>query len=70
MSSPYDLVGSVLPQALRLARCQANPRLPEKINDLQSENDTINQTPSRQEERLLASNADMMTALENLFSWR
>ncbi|KAF8129965.1 hypothetical protein EV363DRAFT_1337116 [Boletus edulis] len=69
MSSPYDLVGPVLPQALRLARYQASPTLPQNIDDLQGENDTINQTPSREEERLLVSNASVMTALENLFSW-
>jgi hypothetical protein len=70
MSSPYDLVGPVLPQALRLARYQASASLPQDINDLQSENDTINQTPSREEERLLVSNANVVIALENLFSWR
>ncbi|KAF8435341.1 hypothetical protein L210DRAFT_3550884 [Boletus edulis BED1] len=69
MSSPYDLVGPVLPQALRLARYQASVTLPQNIDDLQGENDTINQTPSREEERLLVSNASVMTALENLFSW-
>ncbi|KAH0835520.1 hypothetical protein J3R83DRAFT_9206 [Lanmaoa asiatica] len=70
MSSPYDLVGPVLPQALRLARYQASASLPQNTDDLTSENDTINQTPSREEERLLTSNANIMTALENLFSWR
>ncbi|KAF8554851.1 hypothetical protein OG21DRAFT_1484310 [Imleria badia] len=70
MNSPYDLVGPMLPQALRLARYQASASLPENINDLQNENDTINQTPSREEERLLLSNANVMTTLENLFSWR
>ena len=70
MSSAYDLVGPVLPQALRLARYQAQKSLPENVSELQSENDTINQTPSREEERLLVSNATTMTALESLFSWR
>ena len=70
MSSAYDLVGPVLPQALRLAWYQASATLPQTVNDLQSENDTINQTPSREEERLLVSNANIMTALEDLFSWR
>ena len=70
MSPAYDLVGPVLPQALRLARYQASATLPQTVNDLQSKNDTINQTPSREEERLLVSNANIMTALEDLFSWR
>ena len=70
MSSPFDLVGPVLPQALRLARYQASTTLPQNVSDLQSENDTINQTPSREEERLFVSNASVVTALEDLFSWR
>ena len=70
MSSPFDLVGPVLPQALRLARYQASATLPQNVSDLQSENDTINQTPSREEERLFVSNASVVTALEDLFSWR
>ncbi|KAF8435337.1 hypothetical protein L210DRAFT_3550868 [Boletus edulis BED1] len=69
MSSLYDLVGPVLPQALRLARYQASANPPQSVNDLQSENDAMNQTPSREEERLLVSNANVMTALEDLFSW-
>lgn len=69
MSSPYDLVSYVLPQALRLARYQAMAKLPENVSDIQRENDTINQTPSK-EERLIVSNDSVMTALENLFSWR
>ncbi|KAG6371803.1 hypothetical protein JVT61DRAFT_9158 [Boletus reticuloceps] len=69
MSSLYDLVGPVLPQALRLARYQASANPPQSVNDLQSENDAINQTPSREEDRLLVSNANVMTALEDLFSW-
>ncbi|KAG6371810.1 hypothetical protein JVT61DRAFT_9168 [Boletus reticuloceps] len=70
MSSLYDLVGPVLPQALRLARYQASATLPQNVDDIKSENDTVNQTPSREEERLLLSNASVMTALEDLFSWR
>ncbi|KAF8129967.1 hypothetical protein EV363DRAFT_1493872 [Boletus edulis] len=69
MSSLYDLVGPVLPQALRLARYQASATLPQNVDDIQSENDTVNKTPSREEERLLLSNASVMTALEDLFSW-
>lgn len=70
MSSPYDIVGPVLPQALRLARYQSSTSLPKSVNDIQSENDMINQTPSHVEERLLVSNANVMTAIEDLFSWR
>ncbi|KAF8554850.1 hypothetical protein OG21DRAFT_1484309 [Imleria badia] len=60
MSSAYDLVGPVLPQALRLARYQASASLPKNINNLQYENNTINHSPSREEEHLLASNASVL----------
>jgi hypothetical protein len=70
MSAGYDLDGPVLPQALRLARYQAFVTLPPNANDVQSENNVVNQTPSREEECLLMSNANVMIALEDLFSWR
>jgi hypothetical protein len=70
MSAAYDLVGPVLPQALRLAQYQAFVTLPPNANDVQSENNVVNQTPSREEERLLVSNASVMIALKDLFSWR
>ena len=70
VNSPYDLVGPVLPQALRLAWCQASASLPQNVNNLQRENDTVNQTPSREEKRLLMYNPNVIIALEDLFSWR
>ncbi|KAF9243108.1 hypothetical protein BU15DRAFT_59980 [Melanogaster broomeanus] len=70
MGSPYDLVGPVLPQALRLARCQALINLPEDLSGLPTENDTINQKATREEERILAANASVVVALEDLFSQR
>ena len=57
-------MGPVLPRELQLAQYQASASLPQDVNDLQSENDTINQTPSREEERLVMSNTNVMTALE------
>ncbi|KAG9308025.1 hypothetical protein JVU11DRAFT_12677 [Chiua virens] len=69
MISPYDLIGPVLPQALRLTRYQIAENLPENASDLLSENDAMNQMPSPEEERLLLSNANVVTALENVFSF-
>ncbi|KAF9243105.1 hypothetical protein BU15DRAFT_43270 [Melanogaster broomeanus] len=37
---------------------------------LANENDVINQKVTREEERILASNASVVSALEDLFSWR
>ncbi|KAG9315217.1 hypothetical protein JVU11DRAFT_4347 [Chiua virens] len=69
MSSSCDLAVPLLSQALRLARCQAAATPPKDACDLASENDVINKTPSREEERLLLSNACIVVALEDLFSW-
>ncbi|KAF9235397.1 hypothetical protein BU15DRAFT_51483 [Melanogaster broomeanus] len=69
-ASPYDLVGPALLQALQLARYQALRDTGKKIVSLGNENDVINQRVTHEEERILCSNASVVSALEDLFSWR
>jgi len=68
--TPYSQVGAALPQALRLARCQASHLLQPSIDQVPSENGVIDEEVTREEERVLACNAGIAQALEDLFSWR
>ncbi|KDQ13413.1 hypothetical protein BOTBODRAFT_111608 [Botryobasidium botryosum FD-172 SS1] len=67
---PYGQIGPALPQALRLARCQAAGLIRRPVHELPDEADIMEQEISREEERLLVSNAQVVAALEDLFSWR
>ncbi|KZT05093.1 uncharacterized protein LAESUDRAFT_727345 [Laetiporus sulphureus 93-53] len=66
---PYYLVGSTLPQALRLARCQVQRPFHRPVDEIPSESDVIEQAPTREEERILATNAAVVSDLEGLYSW-
>ncbi|KAH0829205.1 hypothetical protein J3R83DRAFT_2765 [Lanmaoa asiatica] len=69
-TSLHELAGPAILQALQLARYQAL----RNINNLKDvvevdENDVISQKPTPEEERIMASNAAVVSALEDLFSW-
>jgi hypothetical protein len=70
----YNQVGDALPQALRLVRCDEPNynRFPIRfpnVNDLPEEN-MMNTPIQPREARMLAINARVAHALEDLFSWR
>jgi len=70
---PLARVGPALPQALRLTRCQAQASGGQDFDSttqLSSENDIVNQKITREEERLLAFNLRVVSALEDLYSLR
>ncbi|EGO23084.1 hypothetical protein SERLADRAFT_394063 [Serpula lacrymans var. lacrymans S7.9] len=41
-----------------------------KLEELSVENDTMDKGIAREEQRLLSANAQVLNALEDLFSWR
>ena len=63
-----ELVGPAITQAFQLARYQALRNINGDVVEI-DENDVINQKPSREEERIMASNVSVVSALEDLFSW-
>ncbi|EGO23063.1 hypothetical protein SERLADRAFT_471745 [Serpula lacrymans var. lacrymans S7.9] len=69
-TSPYMEVGPALQQALRLARCQASNLKQRKLEELPAENNVMDKDITREEQRLLSANAQVVKALEHLFSWR
>lgn len=62
--------GSALPQALRLARCQAAHLLQRHVGDLPNESNVLDRGILRGEASILAFNARVVMALEDLYSWR
>lgn len=64
----FEFIGPAIPQALQLARYQALKCTGKDIVEV-DENDVISQKPSREEERIMASNALVVSALEDIFSW-
>lgn len=64
----HELVGPAIPQALQLARYQALRSINKDVVEV-DENDVISQKPTPEEERIMASNAAVVSALEDLFSW-
>ena len=65
-------IGPALPQALRLARTEVAGLHQVKVNDLPSE-DLILSVPvgiTGRESAILARNAETVSELENLFSWK
>jgi hypothetical protein len=62
----YSVVGSALPQALRLVRCQDVSG----TYDTLLEEDVVSPNITSEEARKLAANATVVHALEDLFSWR
>lgn len=61
---------SALPQALRLARCQAAQLFQRRVGDLPNENYVLDQGILHGEASILAFNAKVVIALEDLYSWR
>lgn len=64
----HELVGPAILQALQLARYQALRGIGRDVVEV-DENDVINQKPTCEEERIVLSNASVVSALEDLFSW-
>jgi len=67
-TSLHELVGPAIPQALQLARYQALRSISKDVVEV-DENDVISRKPTPEEERIMASNAAVVSALEDLFSW-
>ena len=63
------VVGSALPQALRILRCESG-YVNKNITDLPSEEDVMKQPITRLEACLLTDNAQVAYGLEDLFSQR
>ena len=61
-------IGSLLPQALRLARLEMARLHQVKVGELPTEDLSVRIT--RRESVILARNADVVTELEDLFSWK
>jgi hypothetical protein len=61
----YNVVGSALPQALRLVRCQDGSGAYDTL-----EEDVVSLNITSEEARKLAANTTVVHALEDLFSWR
>lgn len=59
-----------LPQALRLARCQAAGLVQKPVAYLPNENHILDRGISRGEASILAFNGKVVITLENLYSWR
>lgn len=66
--SLHELVGPAIPQAFQLARYQALRNINKDVVE-EDENDVIDHKPTREEERIMRSNATVVSALEDLFSW-
>jgi hypothetical protein len=63
----FNQFGPALPQALRLVRCQSRNYEPAKLLEV----DVVTHPPiTPKEARMLAFNARVVRALEDLFSWR
>ncbi|KAF8551973.1 hypothetical protein OG21DRAFT_1466417 [Imleria badia] len=67
-SSLHELVGPAIPQAFQLARYQALRSISKDVVE-EDENDVINHKPTPEEKRVMKSNAAVVSALEDLFSW-
>lgn len=63
-------IGSTLPQALRLARTEAASFFQTKVSDLPTEDLVSPVGITERESAILARNAEIVTELENLFSWK
>lgn len=63
-------IGSVLPQALRLARCENKSLRQQDVEDLPKEDNIPAQSISRNEAILLVRNHRVVQVLEDHFSWR
>ena len=63
-----ELVGPAITQAFQLARYQALRNTNGDVVEI-DENDAISRKPSCEEERIMASNVSVVSALEDLFSW-
>jgi hypothetical protein len=66
----YNQLGTVLPQALTLVRCEAAGLVQCDVNKLPDEADALHHAISSQELRMLARNAKTVVEWEDLFSWR
>lgn len=66
----YNEVGSALPQALRLVRCEPAHCRHAAVEDLPAESDVMTRPIDRAEARMLAKKAKIARRFEALFSWR
>jgi len=69
-SVAFNQIGPSLPQALRLARADAVGFSQLNIGDLPTEDSVLSMGISGKESVILSRNAEVVTELQDLFSWK